>query len=51
MKIINTYIEYINNKKQLQIDDYSNIDCIKTYLICIDKYHYFENRFAHLKYY
>ena len=30
MKIINTYIEYINNKKQLQIDDYSNIDYIKT---------------------
>ena len=30
MKIINTYIEYINNKKQLKNDDYSNIDYIKT---------------------
>jgi len=26
MKIINTYIEYINSKKQLKIEEYSKLD-------------------------
>ena len=29
MKTINTYIEYINNKKQLQIDDYTTQNILK----------------------